>query len=170
MAKVYFHTLLLSAIGEVGHGARQRRRSPRRLTAWVPQAPASQETAYGRSEAETIRQPRDRLKGQPQERQHSAAARRDAGPTAPGEGCCRLRHGMEARRAETPLRLRALARQPGPAGGRQTKAPRQTRELRSARPARLSRVSFSLVSFVVFISIMCYAVFQRKGVCHAALS
>jgi hypothetical protein len=35
---------------------------------------------------ETIRQPRDRLKGQPQERQHSAAERRDAGPTAPGEG------------------------------------------------------------------------------------
>jgi hypothetical protein len=41
----------------------------------------------GGSAAETIRQPRDRLRGQPQERQHSAAARRDAGPTAPGEGC-----------------------------------------------------------------------------------
>jgi hypothetical protein len=39
-----------------------------------------------RSEAETTRRRRDRLKGQPQERQHSAAVRRDAGPTAPGEG------------------------------------------------------------------------------------
>jgi hypothetical protein len=34
--------------------------------------------------AETTRGSRDRLKGQPQERQHSAAAR-DAGPTASGE-------------------------------------------------------------------------------------
>lgn len=39
----------------------------------------------GGSAAETIRQSRDRLTGQPQERQHSAAAWRDAGPTAPGE-------------------------------------------------------------------------------------
>jgi len=39
----------------------------------------------GAASAETIRQPRDRSKGQPQERQHSAAIRRDAGPTAPGE-------------------------------------------------------------------------------------
>jgi hypothetical protein len=43
----------------------------------------------GGSGAETIRQPRDRLIGQPQERQHSAAPMihrgRDAGPTAPGE-------------------------------------------------------------------------------------
>ena len=41
----------------------------------------------GESAAETVRQLRDRLKGQPQERQHSAAVRRDAGPTASGEGC-----------------------------------------------------------------------------------
>jgi len=44
----------------------------------------------GGSLAETIRQPRDRTKGQPQERQHSAGhsgvSVRDAGPTAPGEG------------------------------------------------------------------------------------
>jgi hypothetical protein len=32
--------------------------------------------------------PGDRLKGHPQERQHSAAdLQRDAGPSAPGEGC-----------------------------------------------------------------------------------
>jgi len=35
--------------------------------------------------SDAIRQPGDRLKGQPQERQHSAA-KRDAGPTAPGAG------------------------------------------------------------------------------------
>ena len=50
----------------------------------------------GEREAETTRHPRDRLKGQPQERQHSAAVRRDAGPTAPGEGdrpsCARDRY------------------------------------------------------------------------------
>ena len=38
-----------------------------------------------RSAATATRRHRDRLKGQPQERQHSAAVRRDAGPTAPGE-------------------------------------------------------------------------------------
>jgi hypothetical protein len=38
-----------------------------------------------RSAATATRRRRDRLKGQPQERQHSAAVRRDAGPTAPGE-------------------------------------------------------------------------------------
>jgi len=38
-----------------------------------------------RSAATAARRRRDRLKGQPQERQHSAAVRRDAGPTAPGE-------------------------------------------------------------------------------------
>ena len=42
----------------------------------------------GGSEAETIRQPRDRLKGQPQERQHSAAegGTRDRPP--PARGSC----------------------------------------------------------------------------------
>jgi len=35
-----------------------------------------------RSVATATRRRRDRLKGQPQERQHSAAVRRDAGPTA----------------------------------------------------------------------------------------
>jgi hypothetical protein len=46
--------------------------------------------------------PRDRLKGHPQERQHSAATWRDAGPSAPGKGFRILvRDGMEARRAET---------------------------------------------------------------------
>jgi hypothetical protein len=39
----------------------------------------------GRSAAQDIRRRLDRLKGQPQERQHSAAVRRDAGPIAPGE-------------------------------------------------------------------------------------
>lgn len=68
----------------------------------------------GGSAAETIRQPRDRLTGQPQERQHSAAVfRRDAGPTAPGEGfissCARDRHRMAETRAS---RLRDL-RRPG---------------------------------------------------------
>jgi hypothetical protein len=38
-----------------------------------------------RSVATTTRQRRDRLKGHPQERQHSAAEWRDAGPSAPGE-------------------------------------------------------------------------------------
>ena len=70
----------------------------------------------GGSAAETIRQPRDRLKGQPQERQHTAASWRDAGPTGPGEGCriccAKDRHRM----AETPLRLGARLRlEPGPA-------------------------------------------------------
>jgi hypothetical protein len=36
-----------------------------------------------------LRQPRDRLTGQPQERQHSAAGRRDAGSTGPGAGFVR---------------------------------------------------------------------------------
>jgi hypothetical protein len=38
-----------------------------------------------RRAATATRRRRDRLRGQPQERQHSAAVRRDAGPTAPGE-------------------------------------------------------------------------------------
>ncbi len=65
------------------------------LTARGSQTPSSKKNAalgrhhrkvaYGRSEAETIRRRRDRLEWQPQERQHSAAVRRDAGPTGPGE-------------------------------------------------------------------------------------
>ena len=42
-------------------------------------------TIMGKSASAAHRGPRDRFKGQPQERQHSAAVRRDAGPTAPGE-------------------------------------------------------------------------------------
>jgi hypothetical protein len=41
--------------------------------------------SMGRSEAGTILRPEDRLKAQPQEHQHRAA-KRDAGPTAPGRG------------------------------------------------------------------------------------
>jgi hypothetical protein len=50
--------------------------------------------------AETIRQPRDRIKGQPQERQHSAAAggTRDRLPPARGSIFAR---GIVTRRAET---------------------------------------------------------------------
>jgi hypothetical protein len=46
----------------------------------------------GGSVAEPIRQPRDRLKGQPQERQHSAAAggTRDRLPPARGSLCARF--------------------------------------------------------------------------------
>ena len=40
----------------------------------------------GGSAAETIRQPRDRLKGQPQERQHSAAAQAGRGTDCPRRG------------------------------------------------------------------------------------
>jgi hypothetical protein len=60
---------------------------------------------------EAIRQPRDRLRRQPQERQHSADRRfnaeRDAGPTASGEGCPSPAQGIAARRAETRQRRRA---------------------------------------------------------------
>src|SRR5258705_10231821 len=53
-----------------------------------------------RSAATATRRRRDRLKGQPQERQHSAAVRRDAGPTAPGEvfisSCARDCHTRSA--------------------------------------------------------------------------
>ena len=55
----------------------------------------------GGSAAETIRQPRDRLRGQPQERQHSAARRgtRDRLPPASGTlPCQRLPDGCGARR------------------------------------------------------------------------
>jgi len=55
----------------------------------------------GESEAKTIRQPRDRLKGQPQEREHSDAAggTRDRLPPARGADC--LARGIEARRVES---------------------------------------------------------------------
>jgi hypothetical protein len=54
-----------------------------------------------RSAATATRRRRDRLKGQPQERQHSAAVRRDAGPTAPGEVFMSSARGIVTRRAET---------------------------------------------------------------------
>ena len=46
---------------------------------------------------------RDRLRGHPQERQHSAAVRRKAGPSAPGEehNNIFLREAIVTRRAET---------------------------------------------------------------------
>jgi hypothetical protein len=69
----------------------------------------------GGSAAETIRQPRDRLKGQPRERQHSAATWRDAGPTAPGEGFRVVRQGWKP---EGRRRLRLRSRQPARAENR----------------------------------------------------
>jgi len=54
-----------------------------------------------RSAATATRRRRDRLKGQPQERQHSAAVRRDAGPTAPGEVFISSRARGCHRQAET---------------------------------------------------------------------
>src|SRR5580704_8370677 len=50
-----------------------------------PKAATSGKWRVGRSEAEDIRRRRDRLKGHPQELQHSAAVRREAGSSAPGE-------------------------------------------------------------------------------------
>ena len=47
----------------------------------------------GGSVAETIRQPRDRLKGQPQERQHSAAAGGTQDRLPPARGSLFLREG-----------------------------------------------------------------------------
>jgi hypothetical protein len=70
--------------------------------------------------AETIRQPRNRLKGQPQEHQHSAASRRDAGPTAPGKGCRCERQGWKPARAETASAPFRTAR---PEGGRHPEIP-----------------------------------------------
>lgn len=46
----------------------------------------SKDSVWTKRLAAAIRESRDRLSGQPQEGQHSAAARRDPGPTAPGEG------------------------------------------------------------------------------------
>jgi hypothetical protein len=82
--------------------------------------------------AETIRQPRDRLKGQPQEHQHSAASWRDAGPTAPGKGCRCERQGWKPACAETASAPFTTAR---PEGGRDAESPaRRICGLR--RPAR----------------------------------
>jgi hypothetical protein len=47
----------------------------------------------GGSAAETIRQPRDRLKGQPQERQHSAAVGGTRDRLPPARGAVALREG-----------------------------------------------------------------------------
>jgi hypothetical protein len=53
----------------------------------------------------TIRQPPRPVNRQPQERQHSAALWRDAGPTAPGaRPRCVLARGIVTRRAETAKR------------------------------------------------------------------
>ena len=49
----------------------------------------------GESEAQTIRQPRDRLRGQPQERQHSAAGGGTRDRLPPARGAV-LASGMEA--------------------------------------------------------------------------
>ena len=63
--------------------------------------------AYGRRaksrllSAETIRQPRDRLRGQPQERQHSAAAGGTRDRLPPARGAKYLARGIVTRRAET---------------------------------------------------------------------
>ncbi len=85
------------------------------------QPPSSKKRRISRSAAEAIRQPRDRLKRQPQERQHSAVNRspgwRDAEPTASGEGCRIQRKGSK------------------PEGRRQAK-----RRLRSREPDRRSRM------------------------------
>jgi hypothetical protein len=64
---------------------------------------ASKNRRMGGSAAETIRQPRDRLKGHPPERQHGAPSSAKSGTECPRRGAqYDLRHGMEARRAETP--------------------------------------------------------------------
>ena len=73
----------------------------------------------GGARAETIRQPRDRLKGQPQERKHSAASWRDAGPTAPGKGC-HCSQGWKPTWAETASAPFTTAR---PEGGRHAESP-----------------------------------------------
>jgi hypothetical protein len=83
------------------------------LTARGPQAPTSKQQSQlkavideingriSRSAAQAIRQPRDRLKGQPQERQHSAAVGGTRDRLPPARGTIFLARGMEARRAET---------------------------------------------------------------------
>jgi len=85
-----------------------------------------------RSEAETTRRRRDRLKGQPHERQHSAAVRRDAGPTAPGEAfditCARDRHRMAETRHPAFRDLRGSVT-PAKAGGVEPDGQSRTRHL-----------------------------------------
>jgi hypothetical protein len=72
-----------------------------------------------RSKAQAIRQPLDRLKGQPQEREHSDGVSRHAGPTAPGEGfnmsCAKDRYpeGRDAFGSVTPAKAGGI--EPGPA-------------------------------------------------------
>ena len=63
--------------------------------------PGANDGVSAAASANAIRQPRDRLRGQPQERQHSAARRRDAGPTAGRRGVPYDASGMKAPRAET---------------------------------------------------------------------
>ena len=105
------------------------------LTAWGSQTPTSNKRSQpkavttqccrrqprkgriSRSEAQTIRRRRDRLKGQPQQRQHSAAIRRDAGPTAPGEAFdTRARDGSPQGRNRSRVRF-TTARPAGDAKG-----------------------------------------------------
>jgi hypothetical protein len=72
------------------------------LTAWGPQAPLPNHTKDGRisrSAAQAIRQPRDRLRGQPQERQHSAAEGGTRDRLPPARGSLLVARGIVTRRA-----------------------------------------------------------------------
>ena len=73
------------------------------LTKWIqPKAVTDQNNGrMGGSEAETIRQHRDRLKGQPQEREHSDAEGGTRDRLPPARGTLSLARGIVTRRAET---------------------------------------------------------------------
>ena len=77
-----------------------------------PVIPKNGKRAYGRAPqgrmSEPIRQPRDRLTRQPQEREHSDADRRHAGPTASGEGCHSEREGSSPDGRDPASRVRDL--------------------------------------------------------------
>jgi len=78
--------------------------------------PQEREHSDGEAGTRDRLQPRDRLKGQPQKRQHSDVRPHACGGTGRGTDCARrgvhydLARGMEARRAETPLLLILAAR------------------------------------------------------------
>ena len=95
---------------------RSKRKKPGRWTNW----------RMSRSAAETIRQPRDRLKGQPQERQHSAAVggTRDRPPPARGTiiSCARDRSPKGRDPTSRVRYLRGSARE-SPGRQRRTRPP-----------------------------------------------
>jgi hypothetical protein len=93
---------------------------PVRTAARSRLAVRNQNGRMGGSEAETIRQRRDRLKGHPQERQHRAPSSAKSGTECPRRGVPYRRQGWMPGRAETPVvcfrRLRS--RQPDVEGRR----------------------------------------------------